>query len=477
MYESRPNFRLIPLVVGILILMTALAGCRGRKNGTSAPKTGPEVAIDFAIKTEPGAPRPDVYLIGVDTLRADHLHCYGYYKKTSPLIDRFAEKSVLFENCQSPTPRTTQTVASIMTGRYPQSHGVRSLNDRLPESEITLAEILKKADYTTLSVQATGMIHKAVDQGFDQVDSTLLEIAAKKTTNKAIRMLKEAGDAPVFLWAFYRDPHMPYKPPVDHFDKKYKGRFKNEIAYFPSKGRIVYKNNMTVRERYHANALYDSEIRFLDQELGRLLAFIEGRNRPAIIVFTSDHGESLGENDYFFDHGDILNQPNLHVPLIIRGLDIPQKRVERMVRLIDIAPTILAALKIEVPTARFEGIDLVAFAADPSVQLVAYAETGQALLDEAFEVGTREVPGIEGRPRSITFKNQRGIYFPTKEGIRYHLYDLEKDPDGKTDLYPQVGTEPLFARLKAWIDSAESDSQERPLTEEEKKKFHSLGYL
>lgn len=311
---------------------------------------------------------PNIILIGVDTLRADHLGCYGYKRSTSPNIDKIAMQGVLFENCIAPIPRTTQSVASIMTGRYPKNHGVRKIRQFLPEQETTIAEVLQHFGYETISVQANGILEEVMDQGFQKISTYPWKTQQKnksngwtatQTTDRAIALLKEIDkQAPYFLWVFYFDPHMGYEPPEVFFDRDYQDRFSHAITYGEAAETIIMNNRMTPREREHAIALYDSEIKYTDAQIGRLLASLPDNGRENILILTSDHGESLGERDYYFAHGECLNNPNLHVPLIIKGIDFSKKRVRKIVRPIDIFPTLSAHLSIDINNAEFDGVNL-----------------------------------------------------------------------------------------------------------------------
>ncbi len=454
--------KIIRIMTGVVLFSVTvlLPGCGNDGSGSNRPK-------------------PSVIFIGVDTLRADHLGCYGYHRPTSPNIDRFAEDAVLFKNCITPCPRTTQSVASIMTGKYPWEHGVRELHHDLPDGETTLAEVLKEAGYHTISVVATGVLYQKIDRGFDVVVDTKEEWKAEVTTDHAIRELEQAEE-PYFLWVFYRDPHMPYQAHGLPFDSDYDGRFKHFLGFkeIPH-GELFFKNPMTEREREHAVALYDSEILFLDREIGRLLDYIEERGDDPIIVFLSDHGESLGEHDYYFDHGDLLNQPSIRVPLIIKGLDFPGSRVEKTVRLIDVSPTVLNHLGRR-PDIEVTGVDLAAHASDGGARLPAFSETGKTFYQEAYEVGRRHLEGIPGRLRSVVDNDRKLIYIPTREGISWELYDLESDPEELTNIFPRrPGPElsRMMRQLEEVAHSSGGDDEVPALTEEERRRLRALGYM
>jgi len=219
-------------------------------------------------------PKRNVVFIGIDTLRADHLGVYGYKRPTSPRIDKLASEGTVFENCYVSIPRTTQSLASILTSQEPYAHGVRYLLQRMQDRQLSLAEILRNAGYQTLAVLATGIIRKRLDQGFDKVIDTEHEFTAKETADHAINLIGEAKGK-FFLFAFFRDPHMPFTPEEIHFNTEYMGRFANGVDYVPDKGRCVFENSFSKKEREHAVALYDSEIASMDSHIGRLIDAIK----------------------------------------------------------------------------------------------------------------------------------------------------------------------------------------------------------
>lgn len=429
--------------------------------------------------------RPHIIIIGVDTLRADHLGSYGYHRDTSPNIDGLAAKGTVFTNCLCPIPRTTQSVASIMTGRYPQTNGCRNLLDKLPDEEITLAEVLRSFGYITISVQGNSILDGKVDQGFDIVQTAPApenDIGfwnaeqVNRITLKLLNRLKDKKE-PVFLWVFYQDPHTPYSPPEIFFDKEYEGKFKNELINTEDNSDLYFNNKMTPREREHAVALYDSEIRYMDLHLGLLLAKLDKLLPDALVIFTADHGENLGERDYYYNHGDILDQASLRVPLIIKGIEFKEKRQDRLVRLIDIMPTILGRLEIDVPEARFEGVDLSASEKEGEQAVYAFSETGRALHRDVFTRGFKFLPGIKGRSRSVDFKNWRGIMTPKADGNIYELYDLEKDPGQTMNVFPHPEGDRLFEVLESWMGSSSNIPEKKTLSREDEEKLRALGYL
>ena len=421
-------------------------------------------------------PRPNIIIIVVDTLRADHVGCYGYSRETTPNIDRFSKEAVLFTSCFTPCPRTTQAMASIMTGRYPWNHGVRHLWDQLPARENTLAEILSKAGYETLGVIGADVLFDKLDDGFNRVINEQKCLDARTLTDHAIAELKNLR-TPYFLWVHYYDVHMSYRPPEVVFDQEYEGPFKHQLGsetITGTRGELIFKNTMNPRDREHAIALYDSEIYFVDREVGRLIQFIEEKDRNNIIVVTADHGEGLGEHDYYYDHGVLLNQPSIHVPLLIKGIGSSSGRVTRTVGLTDIVPTILKYLGLAEEWYNLDGEDLFSDRISP-----VFSEGGTALIEEVYETGMRRLKGIGGRPRSVICGTKKLIYNPGPDGGSYQLFDIDSDPEESVNLIDSLGVD--IRELKEELSSTARRDQEKKeeavIGREERKRLQALGYL
>lgn len=423
----------------------------------------------------PSSQGPNLVLVGVDTLRADHMGCYGYHRDTTPHIDRWAADAVIFEQCTVSTPRTTQSLASILTARHPKDIGVRYLSDRLPRDQLSLAEILKNSGYTTIAVIATGIPQGKLEDGFDVVVDTEAEWRATVTLNKTLEQLDKVKGK-YFLFVFFRDPHMAYRPSRVAFDTDYEGRFQHKVGYVPDKQNCVFRNDFTPREREHITALYDSEIRDVDRAFDRLLQAVEEKRGETLVAFFSDHGESLGEHDYYYDHGDQLYQPGLRVPLIIDGIPFPAARIPQQVRAIDLAPTLLAGLGIELRNSPFQGVDLLAH----TEPLPAFSESGHAMLRTAYTTGRRFLPGLRGRLRSLTLDNRKLICIPTQDGFDFEYYDLLADREEVLDL-ARSGVEyrKMKERLLRWVEEDRRNwtGSVKVYDEDTRQRLRSLGYL
>jgi arylsulfatase A-like enzyme len=423
---------------------------------------------------------PNVVLIGVDTLRADHLSLYGYARATSPNLDRFAAEAVVFENCIAPMPHTTPSVASILTGRYPVHTGVRTLVGDLPEGATTLASLLRDRGYQTIRISGTAVLKDRLGQGFAKRFDTQLSQRATATTDAAIAELARTP-GPRFLFVFYHDPHMSYRPPMLRFDADYRGPHRRRIDYPRRKRDLVFGSDLSPRTREHVVALYDSEIFYVDQEVGRLLAWLDAHDPDALVVFTSDHGEAFGERGtYWYDHGALLDQPALRVPLVIRGLGVAPRRVPGVVRLVDVMPTVLARVGVEPAGLGLDGIDLARVIEDPGVRLDAYAETGFPIMDDDVRAGLLLDRTIRSRKRAIVSGNHKLVYVPRAHGIDYELYDLATDPGERRNLIGERDPGELRRKLDAWVaaDLASLDRDEAvPISDEDRKRLRTLGYL
>jgi len=434
------------------------------------------VCVVAGYKILSSSPRPNIIIIIVDTLRADHVGCYGYSRETTPNIDRFSGDAAIFTDCFTPCPRTTQAMASIMTGRYPWNHGVRHLWDRLPARETTLAEILSKVGYETVGVIGTDVLLNKLDDGFDLMINEQECLDARTLTDHAIAELKKLG-APYFLWIHYYDVHMSYSPPEVIFDREYEGRFKRQLGAetIPgTRGELIFKNSMSPQDREHAIALYDSEIYFVDREVGRLIKFIEEKARDNIIIVTADHGEGLGEHDYYYDHGVLLNRPSIHVPLLIKGLGSASGRLSRAVGLVDIAPTLLQYLGLAEGKDNYDGKDLLSTDISPI-----FSEGGTALLEDAYETEKRRLKGIWGRPRSVVFGNKKLIFNPDPDGGSYQLFDIDSDPEESVNLIdsPGIDIRELKEKLSLIARRDQEKTQEAVIGADERKRLQALGYL
>lgn len=324
----------------------------------------------------------NVIFISVDSLRADHLGCYGYEKETSPTIDRLAREGVLFENTIAESSWTLPTHMSIFSGLTSTVHEVEyNESISLDPARVTLAEVLRDAGYRTRGLWSGNFLHPiyGFGQGFEEDDyegvidhsvddanlkfkgqnfrkmqkevgrSVRWTLTSQLVSDKAVRFLEEKEDRPFFLFLHYFDCHFAYIPPEEFwrkFDPDYEPASDHEVNFRDIEA------GMNERELQHILALYDGEILYTDQHLGRVMDAVKrlGLDDDTLIVFTSDHGQE------FLEHGSRGHRVTLYdevikVPLIFRlpGIIQGDRRIPEQIRHIDIMPTILDFLALPVP--------------------------------------------------------------------------------------------------------------------------------
>lgn len=284
----------------------------------------------FGVSTPPSkTPAPDIFLITIDTLRADHVHCYGYASGSTPALDALAKDGVRFTNAFTPSPITNTSHASILTGLLPGSHGVTDFAVPLASADPTIAELLKTHGYRTAAfigavILDSKTLAPGFDRGFDFYDNFpehsltksrwgRLERRGLEVVSHAENWLAKHPVGPHFVWIHLYDPHDPYEPPEPYAQ--------------------TYKDH-----------LYDGEIAYADSALGRFLRYLKtsGTYQNSLIVVVGDHGEGLGEHRED-THGIFLYDSTTHVPLIVKlpGRENAGTSIAPQVRTVDIAPTLV----------------------------------------------------------------------------------------------------------------------------------------
>jgi len=314
--------------------------------------------------------RRSVVLITIDTLRADHLGCYGFDSPVSPHIDELARGGVLFERAIAASGVTAPSHASIMTSLYARQHAIGARNGftRLRD-ETTLAEIFRKAGYETAAFVSNVVLSRRIglDRGFEVYDDEMpspvryrpshFERIAERTTERAIAWLGRPREAPFFLWVHYQDPHGPYDPPEGILDR---------LPYRPPPAEA----SLSVLEKQHGEGgipayqvigemrlpsgyrhHYAGEVLYADRFVGELLRAVrerEGGDRT-IVLLTADHGESFGEGGFYFAHGHATTPDLSHVPFILSAAELAPERRTELVSHVDVLPTLLELAGHRVP--------------------------------------------------------------------------------------------------------------------------------
>jgi arylsulfatase A-like enzyme len=325
-------------------------------------------------------PPQHLLLVTADTLRADHLGAWGSGRDLTPRLDALAAESIVFERAWAPTPFTLPSLAALLTGHHPEALQLRDNVAGLPPGVATLAAQLRERGFRTGAVMGNGVVSSKtrMNEGFEVYDTRSMFPEASeapwlrsgRTTDIALdvadALLVRPGER-LFLWVHYLDPHGPYDVPealrselLPAERARPDGRLVlPHLASSKGSGGIpLYQGGPPEAEVAFYRAGYAGEVAILDRAIGRLLDGLEQRGvlDAAALVFTADHGESLGEDDAWFLHGEQLSEPNLRVPLLIR---LPGQRAAVRAdpaSLLDVVPT-LAAL-FELPAQGLRGRDL-----------------------------------------------------------------------------------------------------------------------
>jgi arylsulfatase A-like enzyme len=433
----------------------------------------------------------------------------GYDRSTTPFLDSLVADSYVFDDAYTPIPRTTQALASLLTGTYPHTNRVRTLADTLSPEVQTLTEVLRAEGYQTRAIVSNHILspRRGLNRGFDVYGSTDHAIEAGVLTNYAVELIEELDhERPAFLWFHYIDPHIPYAPPkrlVESFDPGYRGlhteSFKlkysaEEIAAgeetgkpTPKRGQLVHRNQYSESVSAHIRRLYAGEIRDFDDALHQLFAAIRSAYGDRVLtVFTADHGESLGEHDFYWDHGDYVYNASVRVPLAVAlPADHPLSgggRCAGPASLIDVTPTVLDLLGVEpVGTMRtqLEGRSLVpCMRGDSQAPRPVFIESGTAFYPRLVRRRVRY--DVAGRFRAVVHNGWKLIWTPFgPPGLEWELYHLTSDPQETVDLYreehPQ--SEMLKEMLRGWMVGQDVAARPNPFSDEDTAALRSLGYI
>jgi len=382
-------------------------------------------------------PNPkNIIIISVDTLRADHLGCYGYPLNTSPAIDAFSRDGVRFSRCYSLTPLTGPSFTTMLTSLPPFKHGAKRNGLSIYRKIKTLPYFLKRFGYRSAAFISNWPLRKKLS-GLHQHFDVYREVFTKKrwlgilnwegvapeVNRKVSAWLEDNHKKKFFLWVLYTEPHAPY---VLH------KKFTFDYSRVPSP-------TYPAKTRMKKIKKYDSEIAYADYYIGKLIKKIKelGLYRDTLIIFMSDHGESFGEHNYF-RHGRKLYNSTLHVPLIVK---LPDNRFNNTVRqenvsLLDIGPTLFSALNLPLYP-KMEGIDLFN---------EANTSPGREILLEAYS-GTvhfrRKAKKYKMKVKPIRYGIINGsvkmIYsFKAKT---FEAYDLNSDPFESRNIFSRLTTE------------------------------------
>ena len=431
--------------------------------------------------------RLNVLLITIDTLRADHLGLYGYARATSPRLDAFAQRAVVFDQAYTYWPKTRGSFVAMMSGRRDSQTGYGKTHPVLLDFNPSLAHVLKEAGYRTAAVvdNANVAAQHGFGRGFDRYRETWQESdlptemdRTRAITGEGIAFVENASPSqPFFLWLHYVNPHAPYTPPAPydtafldaasrtgprlHTVDGFVGGIRKEWAV-PGQDRLG----------YHV-AQYDGEIAAVDQEVGRVLDALEGSPaaRHTVVVVTSDHGESLGEHDYFFDHGQDVFDPSLRIPLLVAVPGVAGGgRTSALASTLDLVPTVLDAVKVSYPP------DLAGTSLLPAMR-------GQAL------AGRDRLFARNDRNLSASFDARyKVVATPTDSDLRYTMFDRASDPGERKERASGDDLRVWRRELELFLERAERERThtrgllgdkpgETPMTPRACEQLKALGYV
>ena len=433
--------------------------------------------LDGSSANEDGT---NLVLISVDCLRADHVSTYGYARNTTPNIDRFGTEGVVFPNATSVSSWTLPTHMSMMTGLMPSLHGV-SQKYKLSSSVPYLPEILADNGYQTFGVAAGDYVSQewGFERGFD-VYRMLIRRRASEIVDEALELVRGTRSAKKFLFVHLFDAHWPYVPPrgfLDRFDER-----PPDISDILTKVRDGVPPSGP-EEIHQLVNLYDGEIAYLDQELGRFFAGLKeaGIYRRSLIILTADHGESFYEHNAW-EHMSSLFEEVTHIPLIVKWPgESPTGTAESLVSQLNIFPTLLEESGLVPP---YDHVSLARFLGE-----------SPAPSKNALSEFTWDAKEGQGAMMKIAVKDNRLKYILTLAGevedelfvsdvVNEELYDLIEDPGEQKNLLPEttadIGPLRSDARLlleKARALQAKRRGQEVVLDEELSERLKALGYI
>ncbi|HEY0781056.1 MAG TPA: sulfatase [Thermoanaerobaculia bacterium] len=454
---------------------------RQRRAVSVAARVAGLAAALLAAGCRSKAPPPrNVILIVVDTLRADHLGVYGYPRDTSPNFDALARGAALFTNARSQASCTYPSVNSILTSRYPAAFfGQPDDAMGIPAAIPSLADILHSRGFHTVAISASPIVRRhwsrfnpkgGYDRGFEVFDEQCLWKSADCMTAAALPHLHSDPARPLFLYLHYLDPHGPYSPPArlrefatGPTDKDFIRRGDpNPIADHLYKGGP--DPHVTADDLRYLVGLYDDEIAYFDDQLGKLLRAIDaaGLRDDTLLVLAADHGEE------FLEHGNVKHCHSLydalvHTPLVVRVPGtVPHPRITAPVENLDIVPTILDYLRLPAPPSGLAGRSLrAAIEGGPAPEAPVYQRSAQGSL--------RSI--ADGRFKLIHDLDSRG----------FQLFDLAHDAGETRDVLAEHRRElhGLRATLAAWLAAAEGDAASAGVRKsvEADRRLRSLGYL
>ena len=499
-------------VVAVVIALVALLGKDRRPLRTTVPP-------------DPSRTRYNVILVSVDTLRADRLGCYGYdARPTSPVIDALADESVLFEHLMTAAPWTTPAHLSLLTSLYPSSHGVtvsfgevwRGLKFgaqsyyRLPDSRVTLAEVLAARGFKTVAFTGGGSVDPTIGfgRGFSSYGTSMFKLG-DENVGEMLSWIQTNRDQQFFLFWHHFEVHAPYLNPDFVSEVAPKGQAKaiaermHEIASAPLASLwpanfewfgLQLKSDLRAHGAFNRDvceALYTGGVLAADRWLGRLIDALrqQGVYDRTILVVTSDHGEEFGDHtrEFWYDmHGHSTYEEVIHVPLLIKlpGGYAGGTRVPTVVETVDVMPTILDVLKIVPSKNEMQGRSLAplwASGAPREQDWVAFTESSARPSEKKCVRTSRYKYIVHIDAATVAARGRKNL----PDGpLSAMLYDLRRDPGEHRNLLESNPTPQTLSiaadlekRLRRHLAEQRGEAESAPLDTAVIERLKGLGYI
>jgi arylsulfatase A-like enzyme len=465
-----------------ILLLALCLYCKGKSRGVS--------------QVQPKG--PNILLVSIDTLRPDHLGCYGYHRNTSPNIDKLALEGILFKNHISSTSWTLPAHAALFTSLSDSVHGCFETNKKLPNSLKTIAEVFKEAGYCTAGFFSGPYLHPAfgLSQGFEHyenctsysksidkkpvedwaLDTGIMIKSHRDITNPIVftafkGWLENNRDSKFFMFVHMWDPHFDFIPPAPYdgmFDKDYSGSLTGHNFFFnPS-----INEEMLDCDLQHLIALYDGEIAWTDHHIGKIVGCLKeyGLLDKTVIVITSDHGTE------FFEHGNKGHRKTLfdeviRIPLVIRYPSrLPEGvRIDKQTRIIDVAPTL-------VELAGLPYWDSIMGNSLVTLSLQQTADFEDIAISELFSVGhrIRSIRTLEWKLiDQIDIKKRYYINLLTDSGEHHFYTDLTQEP-GRSLMGHYFS---ITKNLVLWRSRVDVEAERATIPDDVFEQLKSLGYI
>ncbi len=435
------------------------------------------------------APRPNILLVSVDTLRADRLGCYGGNAAASSVLDRLAAASAVFRAAYTPRGETAPSLATLLTGLNPSHHGVLRNDCRMREGIATLPRLLADAGYDTAAFVANRVIPIAkLDRDFASCLCTHAEGAPQwqwdeAATAAAVEFLAAAGKRPFFAWVHLMDPHSPYQAGPEDRGKFAAGPSRidgsREQLEFLSRA----AEPLDEEDLRAVRARYDEEVAGSDRRIGRILDALDARDFAprTIVIVVADHGEELGDRQRYFFHSLSVHRPVHRVPLIWRAPGRAARSIDAPASVADIAPTLAAALAFVVPHA-CDGVDLAPLLGGRRLARDAVFTEYENAIAGVFTARHHFIHNPDGAtlPLGAGLDDGAGGAGPFRFKVaRAELYDIAADPTeqrNEADARPEICAE-LLRRIEAYLAGRTFLEPDVIIDAAVRQQLKELGYL